>query len=217
MTMRLPQTLRSCCLFLWLSCAFLFTTTNNNHHHHLHPDNGPEDPHIYMNSKGDPGPYRGRKRSLYDGGTRMPFIARWPGKVPAGRIADTQLMSADWLWTVAALAGGSEFAQSLRESGATTFGPPLGEDRAGDLVPSLFPPPKPRNQSIMFDYRADGYGFCWHQAPRLAILRKGWKLLLNPDHSRLELFNKSVSFEVGRDSGEGTEYCTCSCVLPERL
>ena len=43
----------------------------------LSTDNGPEDPHIYMNSKGDPGPYRGRKRSLYDGGTRMPFIARW--------------------------------------------------------------------------------------------------------------------------------------------
>jgi hypothetical protein len=33
-------------------------------------DNGPEDPHIYMNSVGDPGPFRGRKRSLYDGGVR---------------------------------------------------------------------------------------------------------------------------------------------------
>ena len=27
-------------------------------------DNGPEDPHIYMNSKGDPGPYRGSKRRI---------------------------------------------------------------------------------------------------------------------------------------------------------
>eukprot|EP00730_Choanoeca_flexa_P005324 TRINITY_DN11927_c0_g1_i15.p3 TRINITY_DN11927_c0_g1~~TRINITY_DN11927_c0_g1_i15.p3 ORF type:complete len:134 (+),score=17.48 TRINITY_DN11927_c0_g1_i15:832-1233(+) len=31
-------------------------------------DNGPEDPHIYFNSVGDPGPFRGRKRSLYDVG-----------------------------------------------------------------------------------------------------------------------------------------------------
>lgn len=54
---------------------------------------------------GDPGPFRGRKRSLYDGGTRVPMIAWWPGTTPAGVISSAPLMSADWLPTVAALAG----------------------------------------------------------------------------------------------------------------
>ena len=34
---------------------------------------------------GSPGPFRGRKRSLYDGGVRTSCIVRWPGHVPAGR------------------------------------------------------------------------------------------------------------------------------------
>jgi hypothetical protein len=34
-------------------------------------DNGPEDPHVDMHAVGDPGPFRGRKRSLYEGGVRV--------------------------------------------------------------------------------------------------------------------------------------------------
>ena len=150
----------------------------------------------------------------------MPLIARWPGKVPAGRVSNAQIMSADWLWTAAAIVGGEDFSDQIRTlsiqrarsfvsattaNGLTSdnfdeygsLGVPLGENRAGDLIPNLFPPPPKRNQSIMFDYRADGYGYCWNQAPRLSILRDGWKLLLNADGSRLELYNHSVAFEVG--------------------
>ncbi|GAC16458.1 arylsulfatase [Aliiglaciecola lipolytica] len=38
--------------------------------------------------------YRGFKRDLYDGGIRMPTIARWPTKVPAGKVSDH--VSAFW-------------------------------------------------------------------------------------------------------------------------
>ena len=34
------------------------------------------------------GPLRGWKRDMYEGGIRSPFIARWPGKVPAGKVSD---------------------------------------------------------------------------------------------------------------------------------
>ncbi|WP_158968601.1 arylsulfatase [Paraglaciecola sp. L3A3] len=40
------------------------------------------------------GKFRGYKRDLYDGGIRMPTIARWPNKVPAGKVSDH--VSAFW-------------------------------------------------------------------------------------------------------------------------
>ena len=39
-------------------------------------------------------PFRGSKLSLYEGGIRMPFIVRWPGQVPAGRVDDKSVLSA---------------------------------------------------------------------------------------------------------------------------
>lgn len=137
-----------------------------------------------MHSVGDPGPFRGRKRSLYEGGVRMPFIVRWPGVVPAGRVSPDGVISADWLPTVAALAGVTFHGVGL-----------MGHDVSGLLVPARGPPAA-RLVPRMWDYRADGYGYCWNQAPRLAI--RDWvhpelKLLMNPDGSRLEVYNLSQS------------------------
>ena len=72
-------------------------------------DNGPEDIHIRNaghSGVGSAGPFRGRKRSLYEGGVRVPFIVRWPGHVPSGRIDDTSVVAGcDLLPTVCHLAG----------------------------------------------------------------------------------------------------------------
>jgi arylsulfatase A len=38
--------------------------------------------------QGNPGAYRGRKNNIADGGLRVPFIARWPGQLPAGATND---------------------------------------------------------------------------------------------------------------------------------
>lgn len=51
------------------------------------------------------GPLRGFKRDLYEGGIRVPFIARWPGSVPSGTISDEVVAFADLLPTFAHLAG----------------------------------------------------------------------------------------------------------------
>jgi arylsulfatase A-like enzyme len=51
------------------------------------------------------GPLRGYKRDLSDGGIRVPMIARWPGRVPAGVTSDVPWYFADVLPTFADLAG----------------------------------------------------------------------------------------------------------------
>ena len=68
-------------------------------------DNGTEDPHVDMHAVGDPGPHRGLKRSLYEGGVRAPFIASWPGHIPQNVYSAADIMSADWLPTVAGMTG----------------------------------------------------------------------------------------------------------------
>jgi arylsulfatase A-like enzyme len=51
------------------------------------------------------GPLRGFKGGLYEGGTREPFIARWPGHVPAGKTSGDLVCLVDMLATTAAVAG----------------------------------------------------------------------------------------------------------------
>ena len=49
------------------------------------------------------GPLRGRKRDMYEGGIRTPAIARWPGKITAGKVSDQVWAFCDFLPTMAAL------------------------------------------------------------------------------------------------------------------
>lgn len=69
-------------------------------------DNGPHNESGHQLSRFKPsGPFTGYKRSLTDGGIRIPFIAWWPGKVPSGVVTDHVGSFADWLATAAELAG----------------------------------------------------------------------------------------------------------------
>jgi arylsulfatase A-like enzyme len=50
------------------------------------------------------GPLRGHKRTLYEGGIRVPFIAHWPGVIPANRISHEVITFRDMLPTLAEIA-----------------------------------------------------------------------------------------------------------------
>ena len=63
-------------------------------------DNGP----WYEGSTGN---LRGRKFSVYEGGIRMPFIARWPGVIPAGAVCSETAHFMDMLPTFIKLADGN--------------------------------------------------------------------------------------------------------------
>ena len=51
------------------------------------------------------GPFRAGKGWLYEGGIRVPAIARLPGRIPAGAVSDVPITSPDWLPTILAAAG----------------------------------------------------------------------------------------------------------------
>jgi uncharacterized sulfatase len=55
--------------------------------------------------QGSPGPHRGRKSDLFEGGFAVPFIAHWPGVLPAGAVRGEMCMGIDIFPTVLALAG----------------------------------------------------------------------------------------------------------------
>ena len=50
------------------------------------------------------GPLRGFKFGTHEGGTRVPFLARWPGKLPAGAVRHTPAITMDLLPTILAAA-----------------------------------------------------------------------------------------------------------------
>jgi arylsulfatase A-like enzyme len=69
-------------------------------------DNGPHaeggnNPDFFRSS----GPLRGRKRDLYEGGIRVPFIARWPGRIAPGTSSNHICYFGDFISTVAEITG----------------------------------------------------------------------------------------------------------------
>jgi uncharacterized sulfatase len=55
--------------------------------------------------EGSPGRLRGRKGQSYEGGFRVPFVAWWPGRLPAGAVIDVAAMNIDLFPTFLGLAG----------------------------------------------------------------------------------------------------------------
>ena len=142
-------------------------------------DNGPED--IFVTNAGhsgvgSAGPFRGRKRSLYEGGVRVPFIVRWPAKIPAGRIDDASVVSAvDFMPTICRLTGAAM---------------PAGHGSDGeDVSDILLGQSRARTRPLMWEWRFNIAGHVWNRSPQLAIRDGDWKLLLNPDRSRVELYD----------------------------
>ena len=65
-------------------------------------DNGPEGK---SSSPGSSGGLRGRKRSLYEGGVRVPSVITWPGKIKAGSTTNIPACTSDYLPTIVEIIG----------------------------------------------------------------------------------------------------------------
>ncbi len=82
----------------------IFTSDNGPH------EEGGADPGFFNRD----GLLRGIKRSTYEGGIRIPFIVRWPGKVKAGTVSDHQLAFYDLMPTFCDIAGIADYERRYR-------------------------------------------------------------------------------------------------------
>ena len=74
--------------------------------------------------------FRGGKGNLYEGGLKIPFVVRWPGKVAAGNVSDLTFYQPDIMATIAELTGTAAPEDTDGLSIAPTI---LGNDEAQEL------------------------------------------------------------------------------------
>ncbi len=87
------------------STTLVLFTSDNGPWHNLPPrmlQKGVEPWHT-----GTKGMLRGAKGTTYEGGLRVPFVARWPGVIPAGRVSADMASTLDLFPTLVRAAGGS--------------------------------------------------------------------------------------------------------------
>jgi arylsulfatase A-like enzyme len=140
-------------------------------------DNGPEDYHVGAASNagmGSPGLGRGRKRSIYEGGVRVPCIVRWPGRVPAGRVSDAVWTGVDLMPTLAAIIGSQP--------------PNAGSMDGEDVSDILLGAERQRRKEVYWEWKFEVRGNPDYLPPQLAVRDGDWKLLCQPDGTRVELY-----------------------------
>jgi arylsulfatase A-like enzyme len=82
------------------------------------------------------GELRGQKADIWDGGHREPFIARWPGHIPAGTTSDALLCLGDLMATCAEIVGAKLPANAAQDS-YSMLPALLGQDSEGPIREAL--------------------------------------------------------------------------------
>lgn len=118
---------------------------------------------------GSTGPFRAFKGSIYEGGLRVPFIARWPGRIKPGTVNESPYVFYDVLPTLRELAG----IKPPRETDGLSF------------LPTLTSQGKQRQHEFLF-WDFSGYG--GQQAVRVGEW-KGLRRNLHRGNTKLELYN----------------------------
>jgi uncharacterized sulfatase len=142
------------------------------------------------------GPLRGSKWNLYEGGLRVPWIVRWPGRVRAGGTSDVPFIGTDLLPTLAA-ATGTQLPRGVTLDGRNVLPLWLGE-RAGnaDTGRTLawhFPYYHPETRFAAARRAIGVDDFAVSQTfPQSAIRIGDWKLIHFYEDKRDELYRLSA-------------------------
>jgi len=146
----------------------MFTSDNGPH------KEGGHDPDFFDSN----GPLHGYKRDLYEGGIRVPFVARWPGRIGPGRVTDHVAAFWDFLPTAWELAG---------------LQPP--EDIDGiSYVPTLLGGEQRPHEYLYWEF---------HEQGRKQAVRMGdWKAVYLVAADRFELYNLAEDLAETRNVAE---------------
>ncbi len=129
---------------------------------------------IFTSDNGAPGyiglpevnkPYRGWKLTQFEGGVRVPYVAKWPGHIVAGTHYKAPVSNIDILPTVVAAAGGS--VPTDRVIDGVNLLPFLGREAVRQPSRALF----------------------WRDGPLRTVQEQGWKLIVSARPSKDWLFN----------------------------
>ena len=114
------------------------------------------------------GIYRGGKYSNFDGGTRVPFIASWPGHIKPGTTSDALVDQIDLLSSLASLTGQTIAANDAPDS--------------FNILPALLGRSRNGRTSLV------------EEAGALSLVEKDWKLICASDKPR---FDSNTNTELG--------------------
>lgn len=172
-------------------------------------DNGPW--LSYGNHAGSAGPLREGKGTVWEGGTRVPFIARWPGKIFAGSVCREPAMTIDLLPTIARFVGAKL---------------PDHKVDGMDISPLLM-----GEKDAKCPHQA--YFFYYHTNELHAVRSGKWKLMLPhtyrtmqgqtpgkdgiPGKYRQNKIEKPELYDLDNDIGETTDVAAANPAVVDRL
>ena len=122
------------------------------------------------------GPLRGFKMTTFEGGPRIPFLAQWKGKIPAGKVYDYPVMNLDVMPTIITASGG-KVDPSWKLDGV-------------DLMPYITGANPARPHQTLY----------WRYGPQWAIRHGDMKLVVSKGGSgKPELYNLATDIGESRD------------------
>ncbi len=135
------------------------------------------------------GPLRGAKSSVFEGGIRVPFIARWKNNVPAGSVSDEVVAFQDMLPTCAKLAG------AMVPSDLSLDGIPITDALRGEALPK-------RSTPLYWDY-----GHCRGDQYVQAVRLGEWKGIRSAKTGQVELYDLKSDLGETRNVARSSETC----------
>ena len=134
-------------------------------------------------------PLRGSKGMLYEGGIRVPMIARWPGKIKPASVCDVPVIGIDFYPTFLEIAGAAK---------------PAGQVLDGEsIVPLLKGAGSLKRNAIFWHFPAylEPYNdsqWPWRTTPAGAVRLGDWKLIEFFEDGKVELYN--LKDDIGEKS-----------------
>ncbi|MCW1735461.1 arylsulfatase [Anaerorudis cellulosivorans] len=133
-------------------------------------DNGGDSPGSFYTESNQP--FRGHKRDLYEGGIRVPFIARGTGKIEPG--TQTGHVSAFW-----------DFMPTVCELAGIEI-PDITDGIS--YLPAMLGQPQQKHDHLYFEFHEQG--------GKQAVIKENWELIRfdvkNPEKTRVELYNLEI-------------------------